>query len=233
MRLATISERTTARLTGALFILATGAFSLSVAVLEPVLGAGDVLAAVAANPGRVGLGVFLELVNHGAVVAIAVVLFPVLRAYGHRIALGYVATRTLEAALFGTATLHLVALTALSRSLGGGGADAEAVGVLVDVLMAGHDWNRAVVAFTAFGVGALVLNHALFWARMVPRWIAVFGLVSALSLLAARWLPLAGVDLSSTTVTVMDGPIFAQEMVLAVWLIARGFAERPVEAKSP
>ena len=77
--------------------------------------------------------------------------------------------------------------------------------------------------FVAFALGALILNYALYQTRLVPRWISIWGLLAAGSILAARVILLAGVEISAATVTAMDAPIFAQEMILAVWLIARGF----------
>lgn len=219
-----MTRRASARLVGILFILATVPFSISVVVLEPILAPPDVMARVAGSPGRVGVGVLLELVNHIAVVGIAVVVFPVLKTFSERLALGYLAARSIEAALFGVATLHLLTLVFVSGELvAAGGPPAAELAVLSNVLLAGHDWNSAVLPFTAFALGALLLNYTLYRARLVPRWIAVFGLLSAVSILAARILLIVGISLAPSTVAAMDGPIFLQEMVFAVWLIFKGF----------
>lgn len=219
-----MTHRVTARVVGALFILATVPFSISVIALAPILDSPDFLVRVAENPGRVGIGVILEMVNHIAVVGIAVVIYPVLKSFSERLALGYVATRAIEAAFFGVATLHLLSLVFVSRAFVAAGEQSSAhYQVLGDLLLAGHDWNHAVLPFTAFGIGALLLNYTLFRARLVPRWISVFGLLSAASILTARLLLIVGVGLSSSAVAGMDAPIFLQEMVFAVWLIVRGF----------
>ena len=73
----------------------------------------------------------------------------------------------------------------------------------------------------------MLLNYALYRARLVPRWIAVFGLLSAASILSARLLLILGTGLAPSTVVAMDGPIFLQEMVFAGWLIFRGFRPMP------
>ena len=95
------------------------------------------------------------------------------------------------------------------------------------MLLAGHDLGNASggagLGFIAFGLGTLTLNYALFRTRLVPRWISVFGLLAGASILAARVMVIAGLELSSTIVTIMDAPIFVEEMVVAVWLIVKGF----------
>ena len=219
-----MTDRTAARVVGALFILATGSFSVSVAVLDPVLGASDYLTQVALGETRVGIGVLLELVNHTAVVGIAVVMYPILKRYSERLAMGYVAARSIEAVLFAVATMHLLTLVPVSQEFVAAGAPSGShLRSMGHVLLAGHDWNRTPLAFTAFGVGALILNGALYWTRIVPRWISAFGLLAASLILAARLVLLGGVGLSSGAVTMLDGSIFLQEMVFAVWLILRGF----------
>jgi hypothetical protein len=99
------------------------------------------------------------------------------------------------------------------------------------MLLAGHDWDNAALAFTAFSLGAFMLNHVLYRARLVPRWLSVWGLVAATSILTARVLLMFGVELESSTVTVLDAPIMLQEVVLAVWLIGKGFNPAALAAK--
>lgn len=229
-----MSYRGTARAVGLLFILATVALSLSVAVLEPVLASPDFLERMSVSSGRVALGSMLELTNHVAVVAIAILIYPVLKLSGERWAVGYVAARSIESVLFVSATMQLLAMERLSHEYVAMGAPANlALLGLAELLEAGHDWNRAPLAFTAFALGSLLLNCSLYRSRLVPRWISVFGLLAAASILGARLVMLAGVDLPVSTVTAMDAPIFLQEMIFAVWLIVRGFDHTVVASASP
>ena len=207
-----------------LFIVATVAFSLSVALLEPVLEASDYLTSVSSSGPLVATGTLLELINHIAVVGIAVVIYPVLRRFSERFAVGYVAARSIESVLFAIGTMHLVALANVSRAFVTAGAPpASYFHTIGDMLLAGHDWDNAALLFMAFGLGALILNYVLFRVRLVPRWLCGWGLVAASLILAARIMVISGFQLSSSTVFMMDAPIMLQEMVFAVWLIAKGF----------
>lgn len=219
-----MTDRNAARVVGVLFILATVPFSASVMVLDPVVGASDALARAAEDVTRMGLGILLELTNHVAVVAIAVVIFPILKRVNERVAVGYVAARSIEAVLFAAGTASLLALGVVSRRYVESGSPADAhFETMAHVLLTGHDWNNAALPFAAFALGSLLLNYTLYRGRLVPRWISLWGLLAAASILGARVALLAGLGLSAATVTALDAPIFLQEMVFAVWLITKGF----------
>lgn len=219
-----MTHRTAARVAGVLFIIATVAFSLSVFLLEPVLGAPDYLALVSSNGLRVAAGTLLELINHIAVVGIAVVIYPILRRFSERFAVGYVAARSIESVLFAIGTMHLVALANVSHAFVAAGAPSDSYfHTLGDMLLTGHNWDNAALLFTAFSLGALILNYLLYQTKLVPRWLCGWGLVAAALILAARIMVMSGLELSSASVFMMDAPIMLQEMVFAVWLIVRGF----------
>jgi hypothetical protein len=204
--------------------MATVPFSASVMVLDPVVGAPDVLSRVSLATTRVGVGILLELTNHIAVVAIAVVIYPVLERVSARLAMGYVAARSIEAVLFAAGTASLLTLVVVSREFLAMGSPADGhFQTWAQVLLAGHDWNNAALAFVAFALGSLTLNYGLYRARLVPRWISAWGLLAAASILSARVALLVGAGLNPRTVTMLDAPIFLQEMVFALWLIVRGF----------
>ena len=219
-----MTHRNTARVMGILFIIATVAFSLSVVLLEPVLGAPNYLVSIFTNGQRVAAGTLLELINHIAVVAIAVVSYPIMKRFGERFAIGYVAARSIESVLFTIGTMHLLALANVSHAFVAAGAPSDSYfHTFGDVLLVGHDWDNAAPAFVAFSLGALMLNYQLYRRKLVPRWLSGWGLVAATLILAARIILMSGFELSSSTVIMMDTPIMLQEMVFAIWLIIKGF----------
>ncbi len=229
--------RKTARIVGALFITATGSIILSVVILEPVVDAPDFLTQASVSEARVTAGVLLELVNNIAVVGIAVVMYPVLKPFSERLALGYVAARSIESVLFTIGSGLLLTLLFVSNEFVAAGAPpASYFHTLGGMLLAGHDLENAsggaALGFIAAGLGTLTLNYVLFRARLVPRWISAFGLLAGASIIAARVMVISPLELSSATVTIMDAPIFLQEMVLAVWLIVKGFNSSAIASLS-
>ena len=111
-------HQSVARLVGMLFIMATVPFSISAIILQPVLDSSDFLVQVSSEQGRVSMGILLELVNHIAVVSIAVLLYPILKPFSERLALGYVVARSIESVLFVIATGRLVYHSSTDRFQG-------------------------------------------------------------------------------------------------------------------
>ena len=219
-----MTNKTAARVIGILFIIATVAFSISVVLLEPVLGAPDYLVSIVSNGQSVAVGTLLELVNHISVVGIAVVSYPILKQLSERIAIGYVAARSIESVLFAIGTMHLITLANVSQAfVTAGEPPSSYFHTLGEVLLAGHNWDNAALLFIAFGVGAILLNYLLYRTRLVPRWLSGWGLISATLIVAVRVMLMSGFELSSSTVVMMDMPIMLQEMVFAIWLIIKGF----------
>jgi hypothetical protein len=89
------------------------------------------------------------------------------------------------------------------------------------------------VAVLAFGVGALMYYWVFYRSRLVPRWLSAWGLVAiALVMVSGLLVMLRLAEPMSTTQVVLALPIAVQEMVLAVWLIAKGFDPSAIAAES-
>ena len=87
----------TARIVGALFIIAIVASILGGMLIDSIIGEPDYLTDTVSNETTVIIGVVLELINGIAVIGIAVGMFPIFRKQNESLALGYVAFRIIEA----------------------------------------------------------------------------------------------------------------------------------------
>jgi hypothetical protein len=125
----------------------------------------------------------------------------------------------------------LLLLVALSQgSANAGAATSSAYEVPGALVMAARD-SLGEVAVLAFGLGALMYYWVFYRSRLVPRWLSAWGLVAITSLMASGLLVMLGLaEPMSTTQVVLALPIGVQEMVLAIWLIARGFDTRAIAA---
>jgi hypothetical protein len=217
-------DRVVATSVGVLYVLATAAGVAAVAMAAPA----DI-AAMAASKGAVLATALLDVVMAVAVTGVAVMLYPVLiadaRTRAHQgLALWYVATRITEGALFFVGVMLLAGMLTLSEAAAPGMAGGIPIpAALAHVLAAVHEYAW-VAGQTVFCVGAAMLYVLLYLSRRVPRWISVWGLIAAPSMLIAGFLLPFTNDPTAPVALILYAPMGLQEMVLAGWLIVRGFA---------
>lgn len=217
-------DRRTARAAGLLYLLTFAASFPALALLGPVLEPGYVL-----GPGqdvRVTTGALLDLVNAGAAIGTAVVLLPVMRRYGEALALGFVAARTMEAAIIAIGVVDVLAVVTMRGEVAPG-ADATALTTTASALVTARDWTFLLGPGLVPGINALLLGILMYRSGLVPRAIPVIGLVGAplhlLSVLATAY----GLNTQLSVVSAVAVlPIVAWELSLGLWLTFRGF--RPV-----
>jgi hypothetical protein len=219
--------------TGIAFIVATVGSIASAALLAPILGAPDYLARIAANQDQVLLGVLFQFIGAVGCPAIAIALYPVLRRHDEGLAIGSVGLRLIEGALYVLLVVCLLLLVTLSReSVKAGAAAASTFQVSGTLLMAARDWLGPVGAVLTFGIGAFMYYVVLFRSRLVPRWLSGWGLVGVMLVSIAGLLVMFGrAEPLGTTQVVLAIPIAVQEMVLAAWLIAKGFNPSAIAAE--
>ena len=218
---------------GVAFLIATIAQLIGVALASPILNAPDYLDQIAANADRVTLGALFQVIGALACPAIAIALYPVLRKQGEGLALGSVGFRTIEGALHALIGVCILMLVALSQAwLQASAALAPAYEVQGAGLLAAREW-LAPVSLLSFGLGAMMYYWVFYRSRLVPRWLSAWGLIAIPMLTVSALLVMFRlIDNLSTTQVVLALPIAVQEMVLAVWLIAKGFAPAAIAAES-
>jgi len=228
------TNKKTARIVGVLFITATVASILGTfGFLEPILNAPDYLISVSANETQWIIGVLIDAINSAAVVAIAVMLFPIFKKRDEALALGYVASRIIESVILIVGHISLLSLLTLSQEYVQAGApDASYFQTLGALLLAIYDWTFLLGPMIVLSLTALILNFILYQSRLVPRFISVWGLIGATLMLAAGLLGMFGLSPTSTITILLGLPLALNEMVLAIWLIVKGFNPSSIDPDS-
>jgi len=223
------TQKKTARMVGALFITATVASILATfGFLEPILNAPNYLIRISANETQWITGVLIDAINSVAVIAIAVMLFPIFKKHNEALALGYVAARIIESVIFIVGHISLLLLLTLSQEFVKAGApDASYFQTLGTLLLAAREWTGVVCSAIVFSLTALMLNYILYQSKLIPRWLSGWGLIGAI-LFPVAWLSLFGSTISGPFLL----PIVVNEMVLAVWLIVKGFNSSAINSLS-
>ncbi len=213
-----MATRTTGRVVGACFLLAFVFYIVGGMMVDAGSGNPAVLSRVPAHRTLIATGALLMLVNSVAAAAIGVLMFPVLRRRHEVSAHGYLVCLSVAAVMLSVGTVFLLLLIPLGRetSSGGGGPDLPAVARVVQQ----GNFYAYQVGMLAWSIGGLVLCRVLLRAGLVPRPLALLGLVGYAAFLAGSVLEVLGHSVGNALS--VPGGLF--EVSLGVLLIARGFS---------
>jgi len=220
------SSKKTAVIVGVLFIIGTLAGVLSVVLTGPILNGPDFLAAVAANENQVIIAALLVLTMGLALAMVPVVIFPILKQHNEVLALGYVVFRgALETFTYFVVVIAWLLLIPLSQAFAGAGAaDASVFQALGALSLKAAEIGASLTAIV-FPLGAAMFYAVLYRSKLIPRWLSVWGLIAvALNFVSTGLAGVFGLAPQMSTIQMAANlPIFLQEMVMAVWLIVKGF----------
>lgn len=227
--------RRTAIVVGVLFIIATAFLFIGQAVYGPYLESPQYLELAFPNRQVSAIGILLEFACILAIPLIPVFLFPILRAHNEPFALAYVGFRWFEAVLYVLILISSLSLISVSEQyLNGSGTDASIFQEIGSALQSVSGWTFSIYLLI-FGFGALFLYAVLYQARLVPRWISAWGFLAAAFILvggALDMIDVVGQISQAGFELIFAPPIAINEMVLAVWLIVKGF-NSPTTAPDP
>jgi len=226
------NTRRTGVIVGVLFIIATSFLFLGEVFYRSYLDAPDVLTIAAQYKTVILFGLLIELICILAMPLIGAFIFPVLSRVSIGMALSYFFFRALEGIILITVALtNKLALLSLSEAQVAGTELASAANTLA-LIRAQNFWANTdgPLYNIIFALGAICLYGTLFHARLIPRWISVWGLIGIVILLIL--LGTAAVIPLPPMAQLVLIPIAVQEMVMALWFIFRGFDFETVEARS-
>lgn len=225
--------RKTAIIAGTLFIIATFASILSNLFLKSV-HASDYLVEISVNGNQVIAGVLLMVIAAVASASIAFSLYPVLKKYSEALALGAVCFRLIEGVFYFVGILGLVLLQTLSQEfVRAGTPDVPVYQILGTLLLAWRECVGFGIAPTTFGLGSLMYYSIFYQTELIPRWLSGWGLAAAVLCMVASVSVMSGlISPLSTIHIVLNLPIALQEMVMAVWLIVKGFNPSAIASRS-
>ena len=211
--------RTTARVIGVLYLAGMAIGIPANLLILSILAGPDQLATVAGSSMLLAMCVVFWLVTVVGDAAHGVLMFPVLKRHSERGAVGYLAARIVDATFIAVmALLILVQIPVAQEYLNAGSADTSYLQALSAVF--NHAYLYAYeFGMIAVGVAGLILCSMFYRAQLVPRLLAVWGLIGYAILLGGSVLQVLGFNLSS--IQAIPGGLW--EVFIGVWLIAKGF----------
>ncbi len=187
------STKRIAVIVGLLFLVSTLTF---------MIGSNQIrsfLIDVSQNKSPLFLGVILEIICGVAVVGIGVLMFPILKLFKKRLALGYVIFRIIECTIIIVGGIYLLSLLEFM-------------------------WKYEMIIFVFTALGGLMFSYLLYLSKLVPRYLSGLGIIGYLMLFLGVVLDMFSIfniNDGEGMLLYLPGGLF--ELFLPIWLFIKGF----------
>jgi hypothetical protein len=228
------STRKTSLVAGALYVITFASSIPALFLLRPVLNNPNYIVGAGTDTG-VLLGCFLDVVTALAGIGTAVALYSVVKRQHEGLALGFVTTRLLEAAIIVIGVVSLLSVVTLRQKVAGtAGADDASLVAVGQSLVAVRNWTFLVGPNLMAALNALLLGTLMYRSRLVPRLIPTVGRIGGVLLLIDVTAIFFGrYDIGSVWHGIAAAPIFFWELSLGVWLVVKGFRPSAITTSVP
>ena len=223
------STRKIALVTGVFFIITFVTSIPALLLYGPLLNNPNYIIGSGADT-SIFWGAFLELILAIAGVGTAVTLFSILKRQNEGFAIGYVAARIVESAIIVVGIISLLSVVTLRQTYAGAsGADAASLLMVGKMLVAIHNWTFLLGPGLMPGVNGVLLGYLMYRSALVPRGMALLGIVGGPMLCASAIATMFGLyEQISVFGAIVTLPIFFWELSLGIWLIVKGFKTSPL-----
>lgn len=211
--------RTTARIVGAVYLAGFVVGIVGNTLIQSILGAPNHLSMVSAHSMTLAIGAVLWLMAVAGDVAHGVLMFPILKQHNERRAVGYLSFRIIDAVFIAVMVLFILLQIPLgSEYLNAAAAEAHHLQALSTVSVRASQYAYD-IAMSTLGIAGLMLCSAFYRSKMVPRWIAIWGLAGYAIICFGMLSEIMGSGLG--LVSSIPGGLW--EVFVGVWLIVKGF----------
>jgi uncharacterized protein DUF4386 len=213
------THRTIAKVVGAMYLAGFVVGLVGSGLIQSILEAPDHLATVSANSMMLAIGALLWLMAVVGDAAHGVLMFPILKQHSERIALGYLASRIVDAVFIAVFVLFMLLQIPLgSEYLKAVAPNTFYLQALSTLSIQASQYAYA-IGMIALGLSGLMLCYLFYRAQLVPRWLAVWGLVGYGIIFCGMVSEVMGSGLGLASS--IPGGLW--EMFIGGWLIAKGF----------
>ena len=210
---------TAGRIIGVLILAQmVGAWLVNFVLQAPLFAAPGFLVNAATHSLQISLSVLLGLATGALSVGIAITAYPVFRQYTQAMALWFIALAVVGLAVTTGENIGVRSMLSLSDAYAkASAADRNQFEALRVVVASARNWAHYMGLVVA-GCTVFVLYAVLYRFALVPRALAAFGLAAVMLQIAAVAMPLFGYGI----VFLMLAPLGVSQLLLAIWLIAKG-----------
>lgn len=218
-----MSNKQIGRYAGLLFLVALIPYVIGqIAILERILYVPDYINEIAEKRKLLGIGILLKWLALTAMITFAVLVFPIFKKVGNRLAIGYLLLRFAEYVLLVFGSTKLLSLVSLSeRQTVGKSTGNDFIEVAANTLLIEWEWIGFVYMFT-FALHCFVFYYLLLKSKLVIKLISIAGLIATIPVLANVIFGILGLSIGGFY---LFAPIGVIELTLGVWLLIFGFRE--------
>jgi hypothetical protein len=219
--------------TGVLFVITFIASIPALYLFQPVLDDPVGYIAGGGDSNRIFLGALLELITILANIGTAVVLFPLLKRQNEVLSLGFVASRLLECTFMAIGVISVLTIVTLQQDASR--IDEGSFGAIAYTLAAIKDWTFLLGPGFVVGIGnGMLLGYLMYRSGLIPQRMAWLGLVGGPLICLSGIAVMFDVDQPGGTLQgLATVPEFLWELLLGVYLTARGFRAAPILRGTP
>ncbi len=191
----------------------------------PALERTDYLVKLPAIKTQVLVAVFFQSAMAAVYVGIAVLLFQIIKQYNERYAIGYFGFRIIGAAFLFIGIISLLLLLLLSQNyVASDQIYSPYFQETGQLLRAARDLMNHIGMILPWSLGGLILYYCMLKMKLVPNWLAIWGLFgSSLTIISTLLLMIDVIKIVTPTYFLMNAPNALFELALAIFLVAKGF----------
>lgn len=217
-------NKTDAKLTGWFFIAAAVSSIIGLKLYDPILNESNFLLSASNNYSQIVFGAVNELILCVTATGTGIMLFPLLKRYNERMALGYLSFRLLEVVFIMIGTISVLTALAVSENYANGVIrDKDNAQNLMLTFIYLHKWTFMLGSNFMLAINTFLYSYVFSKSNVVPKNLARLGISASLLIMLAAILEMFGViQQISIWGILLALPIALYEMTLAIWLIVKG-----------
>jgi hypothetical protein len=189
----------------------------------PLFRAPGFMVNAASHSQQIGLAALLGLATEASWLGIAITAFPVSFQRTRALTLWLTTLCVVVLAVAAIESIGVMSMVSLSEAYtNASGTEHEQFATARVVVSSARNWAHYLGRIFD-GVAAFVFYTVLYRVKLIPRVLSGLGMMAALLMVAGVAMPLFGHDV----VFPMLAPLGLAHLLVAVWLIARGFRDQP------
>ena len=192
----------------------------------PAIESPDYLSKLSSIKTQVLIAVFFQFAMASVYVCIIVLLFPIVKTYSERIALGYFGFRLIGAMFLFIGIVSLLLLLFLSQKFNSvGNPTSSYYQIIGELLRNGRDWMNHIGMILPWTIGGFLLYYSFLKMRLIPVWLSIWGILgSALVLIGTILFMFDIIKIVTPIYFVFMIPTALFELILAIFLFVKGFS---------